>query len=291
MDVRPIVKWAGGKSALVPALRRHVPSKMRIYVEPFAGGAALFFALSSLRPRPFARAILVDQNADLVACYTAVKNDVEEVIERLQAFKYDRDQFYEVRAMDTAKMSDGERGARLIYLNKTCFNGLWRVNSKGQFNVPFGRLVNPKICDEKKLRAAARALAVADIVNGDFASPLAELGKRDFVYFDPPYVPVSKTANFTAYARGGFDDNDQARLVLEMQKLAARGVSAVLSNANTPETQALYRGFERHVVEARRSINSDIKRRGPASELVVLNRPRARSASSRANGAGMAARR
>jgi DNA adenine methylase len=272
MDARPIVKWAGGKSALIPALMKRVPDKMRVYVEPFAGGAALFFALASTRPRlPFKRAILVDQNAELVACYRAVKSDVEEVIERLSAYKYDRDQFYDVRSQNTSKMSDGERGARLIYLNKTCFNGLWRVNSKGEFNVPFGRLVNPKICDEKKLRAASRALALAEIVNGDFAAPLGTLGSKDFVYFDPPYVPVSKTANFTAYARGGFDDEDQARLVREMQKLASRGVRALLSNANTPETRKLYREFDHDLVEARRSINSNITRRGPTSELVVMN--------------------
>jgi DNA adenine methylase len=131
--------------------------------------------------------------------------------------------------------------------------------------------VNPKICDEKKLREASRALALAEIVNGDFAGPLGALGAKDFVYFDPPYVPVSKTANFTAYARGGFDDEDQARLVREMQKLAERGVRALLSNANTPETRKLYRAFDHDTVEARRSINSNITRRGPTSELVVMN--------------------
>jgi DNA adenine methylase len=269
--VKPIVKWAGGKSWLVPALRPLLPPSMRTYVEPFAGGAAVFFALASESPRPFKRAILVDQNEELVACYRAVKNDVTKLLKKLGEFVYDKDMFYEVRAQKTSKMSDVERGARLIYLNKTCFNGLWRVNSKGEFNVPFGRMLNPKIKDEPNLMAASRALANCDIRFGDFASVLKELGPQDFVYFDPPYVPVSKTANFTSYASGGFDEKDQARLVDVMVELRERGVGAVLSNADTQETRVLYERFAQTTVLARRSINSNISRRGPTAELVVQN--------------------
>jgi DNA adenine methylase len=168
-------------------------------------------------------------------------------------------------------MNNVERGARLIYLNKTCFNGLWRVNSKGKFNVPFGRMLNPNIKDEPNLLNASKALAHCEIEHGDFASVLGDLGKEDFVYFDPPYVPVSKTANFTAYARHGFGEEDQARLVSAMLDLRKKGVGAVLSNADTEETRALYKRFEQRTVLARRSINSNIKRRGPTGELVVQN--------------------
>lgn len=273
VDVKPIVKWAGGKSWLVPALRPLIPAKMRTYVEPFAGGAAVFFALASETPRPFKRAILVDQNEDLVACYRAIKGEVSALLKKLGEYVYDKDMFYAVRALDTSKMSDVERGARLIYLNKTCFNGLWRVNSKGKFNVPFGRMLNPNIKDEKNLLLASKALAHCDIRHGDFASVLADLGPLDFVYFDPPYVPVSKTANFTSYASGGFDEKDQLRLVDAMMKLHDRGVRAVLSNADTEETRALYARFKHDTVLARRSINSNTKRRGPTGELVVQNEP------------------
>jgi DNA adenine methylase len=276
--VKPIVKWAGGKSWLVPALRPLLPAKMRTYVEPFAGGAAVFFALASESPRPFKRAILVDQNEELVACYRAIKSEVTDLLLKLGEFVYDKDQFYEVRAQDTSKMSDVERGARLIYLNKTCFNGLWRVNSRGEFNVPFGRMLNPKIKDEPNLLRASRALAHCDIRHGDFASALKGLGAEDFVYFDPPYVPVSKTANFTSYASGGFGEEDQRRLVTAMLKLREKGVGAVLSNADTEETRALYSCFEQTTVLARRSINSNTRRRGPTGELVVQNTPPAAAA-------------
>ena len=269
MRVRPIVKWAGGKSRLVPALRRHVPAKMRTYVEPFAGGAALFFALASEAPRPFVRAILCDMNEELVACYRAVQSDVEAVIAALGKYKYDREVFYKTRERDTRRLGDVARAARLIYLNRTCYNGLWRVNSKGKFNVPFGRYTNPLICDTEGLRAASAALDGVEVRVGDFTSATRGLGRGDFVYFDPPYVPVSKTADFTSYAKGGFGPEEQERLVLEMRRLARAGVGTLLSNADTPGTRALYREFEHHTVDARRSINSDSRKRGPVRELLV----------------------
>ena len=269
MQARPIVKWAGGKGRLVPALRRHVPPKMRTYVEPFAGGAALFFALASETPRPFERAVLCDMNEELVACYRAVQSDVEAVIAALGKYKYDREVFYKTRERDTRRLGDVARAARLIYLNRTCYNGLWRVNSKGKFNVPFGRYTNPLICDAKSLRAASAALAGVELRVGDFSSVTSGLGRGDFVYFDPPYVPVSKTADFTSYAKGGFGPEEQERLVCEMRRLARAGVGTLLSNADTPGTRALYRQFVHHTVDARRSINSDSRKRGPVRELLV----------------------
>src|ERR1700690_875080 len=170
MHVRPIVKWAGGKTRLLPSLTPLVPRKMRTYVEPFAGGAALFFSLAGSTPPPFERAVLCDANTELVACYRAVKRDVDAVIEALGAYRYDQALYYETRDRDTADMSDTERAARLIFLNRTCYNGLWRVNAKGKFNVPFGRYRDPRICDPDALRAASRALAKATVRSGDFLS-------------------------------------------------------------------------------------------------------------------------
>ncbi len=267
---RPIVKWAGGKTRLLASLVPHVPKRMRTYAEPFMGGAALFFSLAAETPRRFERAILCDANTELVACYRAVKENVDAVIDALGAYKYERKLYYATRDRDTAKMSDTERAARLIFLNRTCYNGLWRVNAKGKFNVPFGRYRAPRICDPDALRAASLALACASIHAGDFTSATKDLGAKDFVYFDPPYVPVSKTADFTSYAAGGFRADDQARLVDEIKRLRRAGTRVVLSNADTPETRALYKEFRTHFVSAPRPINSDKTKRGHARELVVV---------------------
>jgi len=267
---RPIVKWAGGKTRLLSSLVPHVPKKMRTYAEPFMGGAALFFSLAADTPRRFERAILCDANAELVACYRAVKDDVDAVIHALGAYKYERKLYYATRDRETHGMTDTARAARLIFLNRTCYNGLWRVNAKGKFNVPFGRYRAPRICDPDALRAASRALAHAEIHHGDFTKATRDLGARDFVYFDPPYVPVSKTADFTSYAAGGFGAQDQARLVDEIKRLRRAGARVVLSNADTPETRALYKEFTTHSVTAPRPINSDANKRGPARELVVV---------------------
>lgn len=268
---QPIVKWAGGKTKLLPELVRRVPKKMGTYVEPFAGGAALFFSLAD--EKRWERAILCDRNEELIACYRAVRDEVEALIEALGAFRYDRDLFYEVRAQNTRKLSDVKRGARLIFLNKTCFNGLWRVNSKGEFNVPFGRYANPRILDAPRLRAASRALSGVDLVVGDFADVTRACGRGDFVYFDPPYVPLSRTANFTAYASDGFSRDDQERLVAEVRALRSRGARAMLSNADTEETRALYKGLSTEVVYALRRISRDAEGRGMLSELLVTTWP------------------
>lgn len=271
--VKPIVKWAGGKARLLGSLLPHVPAAIDTYVEPFAGGAALFFALASGDGGPrFRRAVLADQNAELVACYRAVQRDVEGVIRALGGYRYDRDLFYETRELDTSGMSDVERAARLLFLNRTCFNGLWRVNAAGKFNVPFGRYENPRILDAEGLREASRVLAKVDIVHGDFTRATKKLGEGDFVYFDPPYVPVSATANFTAYAKDGFGDADQERLASELRRLRARGVGVLLSNHDTPAARRLYAAdFAVQVVHVKRPINSDIKKRGHAAELVVTS--------------------
>ena len=273
--MRPFLKWAGGKTKLLPELVHRLPREMRIYAEPFCGGGALFFALAEERKnhrRSFERAILADRNEELVVTYNAIKTDVGGVVDALRPYVYDRDLFYDTRKKDPKALPPVERAARLIFLNRTCFNGLWRVNSKGEFNVPFGRYKNPTICDEPTLRAASEALQNATIVHADFAEVTRELGggaKVDFVYFDPPYAPVSDTADFTAYAAGGFGIEEQRRLARELAALRDRGVMAMLSNADTPEMRALYNEFEVHVVAAPRAINSDAAKRGATAELLV----------------------
>lgn len=276
---RPVVKWAGGKWKLLEQLRERMPdTAFGTYAEPFAGGAAMFFSLAD--GRRFERARLADKNEELVALYRVIKTDIDALVARLREIstayaamdqEAQRELFYAERQKKTATMSAVDRGARLLFLNKTCFNGLWRVNSKGVFNTPFGRYDNPRILDEDLLRAAHVALQRAEIVNEDFESVLKGLGPADFVYFDPPYMPVSKTANFTAYAAEGFGMEEQERLADRMVELRERGVRAMLSNGASPEVEALYRRHRLHVdrIQARRSINSDPSKRGEVVELVV----------------------
>ncbi len=287
---KPIVKWAGGKSSLLAELRARIPAEVRTYAEPFAGGAALFFDLASRRDprlpaserRHFDRAILCDQNEDLVATYRAVRDELDALIARLAGYTNDRDLFYETRALDPRGMSDVERAARMLFLNKTCYNGLWRVNQDGRFNVPFGRYKSPRILDEQRLRSASEALQGVEVSVSDFIGVTQKLGAGDFVYLDPPYAPLTKTANFTSYASGGFGLADHQRLAAELADLAKRGVMGMLSNADTPTMRALYadHGFSVHEVNAPRAINSDAAKRGGARELLVTSWPTAPAAPS-----------
>jgi DNA adenine methylase len=285
VGARPVVKWAGGKSRLLEPLRAFMPEgSFGTYAEPFCGGAAMFFALAAEPERRFRRAVLADKNDELVALYTAIRDDVDGLIEAVRRYQEDhlrkdaegrRKHYYAVRKRPTAKMTRAQRGARLLFLNKTCFNGLWRVNASGQFNVPFGRYAAPKIFDEEALRAAHHAFADVRVVHGDFTEATRSLEEGDFAYFDPPYAPVSKTSSFTAYARDRFGWEEQERLADELVRLRAAGVRAMLSNARTPELEALYaaRGFSVEIVTARRAINSDPTKRGEVDELVVTTYP------------------
>jgi DNA adenine methylase len=273
------VKWAGGKARLLDRLVAQLPKgKFKTYAEPFCGGGAMFFALAD--QGRFDRALLSDKNAELVALYRAIQKNVGALVKRLRAYSEDfhaktddqrRVMFYEVRGLSTDGMTNVERGARLLFLNKTCFNGLWRVNASGRFNVPFGKYTSPRILDEEGLRAAHAALSLATIHEADFADVIRDLGKGDFAYFDPPYVPVSKTANFTAYASDRFGPAEQKRLAGELAALDKRGAKAMLSNADTAEMRALYieHGFQVGTISAARAINSDPSKRGEVKELVV----------------------
>jgi DNA adenine methylase len=263
----PFLKWAGGKRQLLPRLLAAAPLTIDTYYEPFVGGGALFFALRAAQR--FRRAVLADCNADLIRCYQALQADVDGVIGALRSLSYDEAEYYKVRAADPSMMDASGRAARTIYLNKVGFNGLYRVNSSGQFNVPFGRYSRPLICDEPRLRAAATALQGVQLLCQDFTRTVEPAGSGDFVYFDPPYVPLSATSSFTAYAEGSFGPEEQQQLARTLRELGGRKVPALLSNSDCEVSRALYRGLRPRTVQVRRSINSVATRRGPVGELLV----------------------
>jgi DNA adenine methylase len=264
----PFLKWAGGKRQLLAQIEALLPERIDTYFEPFLGGAAVFFRLAA--GGRFKRAVLADANAELVNCYQAIRDDVDGVIAELRRYRNESALYYRVRRRDPAKLSPTARAGRLIYLNRCGYNGLYRVNSRGEFNVPFGRYRRPLICDEPRLRAAAAALQKATIVHGDFATTLRNVQPGDFAYLDPPYVPLSATSSFTAYAARDFGAAEQQRLADLLRALAARKIPALLSNSDCATTRELYRGFDRiDRVTARRAINSVGQGRGPVDELLV----------------------
>jgi DNA adenine methylase len=265
----PFLKWAGGKRRLLKQYAPFFPDRVTInrYYEPFIGSAAVFFHLQPVR------ACLADVNRKLVEVYRVVQQDVEGLIQALKVHRNERDYFYQVRSWDPAKLSAVEQAGRLIFLNRTCYNGLYRENRRGQFNVPFGRYANPTICDEERLRRASLALQGVDLVVDDFARVVAPAGPGDFVYFDPPYAPLSATSSFTSYNRRGFGQEDQRRLAQVIEELTGRGVRVMLSNSSAPLIYDLYRRPELRLVpvQARRNINSKAGKRGPVKELLILN--------------------
>ena len=262
----PFLKWAGGKSQLLSQLSPLLPRGLSgRYHEPFVGGGAMFFALS---PR---RAVLSDLNPDLVTCYQVIRTQVEALIDALGEHVYEKDHYYAVRSQDAADLPPVARAARFIFLNRTCFNGLHRVNRKGQFNVPFGRHTNPTICDATNLRRVSAALAHTEIHCRGFKQVLDNAQAGDFVYFDPPYQPISATSSFTAYTSSAFGPAQQAELAEVFRALDARGCKVMLSNSNAQFIRALYQDFDVREVLATRAINRDASRRGPIAELVVRN--------------------
>jgi DNA adenine methylase len=266
---RPFLKWAGGKGQLLPELIPRVPSTFKRYFEPFVGGAAVFLALHS---RGLVDdAVLGDVNPRLIDTYRAIRDDVEGVIAHLAGLRNEAALYYAVRAQRHESLSPAEAAARIIFLNKTCYNGLFRENRQGQFNVPFGRYARPKICDPENLRAASRALRGVMLTAGGFERILASAKAGDFVYLDPPYHPLSRTASFTGYHEAGFGETEQRRLAVEFRRAAARGVHLMLSNSDTHLVRELYDGFLIEEVLAARAINSKSSGRGKISELVVRN--------------------
>lgn len=251
----------------------HFPESFDRYFEPFFGGGAVFFWLFSRGLLNNAPVFLNDVNPELVNFYTVLRDDCESLISKLQehAKKHGKDYYYETRAKKQRQMKPANRAARLMYLNRTCFNGLYRVNSKGEFNVPMGRYKNPLICDPVGLRAASAALQEGTFGLGSFEEAVSGAKAGDLVYFDPPYVPLNTTSSFTSYTRENFTLDDQERLAQTFRELADRGVKVCLSNSDTPVVRDLYKGFNQHVIMAPRAINSKADRRQKVSELLVVS--------------------
>ncbi|MFN6156427.1 DNA adenine methylase [Anabaena sp. AL09] len=263
---RPFLKWAGGKTRLISQYKDYFPQHYQTYYEPFLGGGAVFFYLQP------SKAVLTDINADLILTYRCVRDDLEDLITSLQAHKqrHNSDYYYDVRNSYTG--TDLEKAARFIYLNKTCFNGLYRVNSQGKFNVPVGKYKNPGICQEEILKLASESLKKVEIKQANFEEVLNyATGSNEFVYFDPPYYPLNKTSNFTAYSNFCFDENQQIKLRDIFIKLADKGVKVMLSNSDCPFIRDLYSDFNIHTISAARSINSNAQKRGKITEVLVTS--------------------
>jgi DNA adenine methylase len=276
--VRPFLKWAGGKRQLLPEIVKYVPklTSKHTYYEPFIGGGALLFELQP------PKAVINDSNKELINCYKVIRDSLDELMEELSKDKYSNSEtsYYEMRDLDRstkkyASLSEVEKAARIIYLNKTCYNGLFRVNSQGQFNVPFGRYKNPNFLDDAVLRAVNKYLNSNDItlLNQDFAEAVKDAKRGDFVYLDPPYDPVSETASFTGYDVNGFNRDEQERLKEEFDALHKRGCKVMLSNSCTDFIMDLYKDYQDTIIKVRatRSINSNALKRGMVDEVLVLN--------------------
>ncbi len=269
--VMPFLKWVGGKRQLMTEIEPLLPSRISTYYEPFVGGGAVF-----LHTQP-KKAVINDYNSELINVYETIRDDVDALIEHLATHENDSDYFYQIRALDRQegfdKLSKIERASRVIYLNKTCFNGLYRVNSSGEFNTPFGRYKNPNIINDTVLQAVSNYLKNDNIkfLSGDFEEAIKGARKGSFVYFDPPYDPISKSSNFTGYVQGGFGNEEQIRLRDACIKLDKKGIKFLLSNSSTAFMKDLYKDFEIIEVGASRHINSVGSKRGVVTEILVRN--------------------
>lgn len=268
----PVVKWVGGKRQLLPQILPLIPKRMTAYCEPFLGGGAVLFAL---QPR---RALVNDLNQDLITVYRVIRENADALIDHLSRHENTPEYFYRIRDLDRDKdayaaLSDVEKASRLLYLNKTCYNGLFRVNASGSFNSPYGHYRRPNIVNEQTIRGVSRYFNSCDITffSGDFAAVLEQVPEGGFVYLDPPYDPVSDTASFTGYNRGGFGREEQVRLKACCDALTARGVKFLLSNSATPFIRELYGSYRVSIVQARRAVNSVASRRGAIEEVLVRN--------------------
>lgn len=270
--VMPVVKWVGGKRQLLSEITPLLPKRISTYCEPFLGGGAVLF---SLQP---SKAIVNDVNTDLITVYEVIRDNIDELINSLKKHQNTSEYFYMIRDIDRDKeqyrnLSKIEKASRLLYLNKTCFNGLFRVNSSGEFNSPFGHYKNPNIVNEPILRAVNRYFNSNSInfYSEDFSVTLNRLKKGSFVYLDPPYDPISDTANFTGYNKGGFDKNEQIRLKQCCDDLNRRGIKFMLSNSATNFIKNLYQDYNISIVKAKRAINANGAKRGAIDEVLVRN--------------------
>jgi DNA adenine methylase len=273
-EAQPFLKWAGGKAQLLAQFEPFFPKSIEAYSEPFVGGGAVFFHLKAKFPGMRAR--LCDNNAELINCYEVVRDHVAALMDRLDEhlsrFRTDGERYYYLVRSQHHLKDAVERAARMIFLNKTCFNGLWRVNARGEFNVPIGSYQPDKVSlyDRKNLLAASRELKGVELKVQDFRETLRGAAAGEFVYVDPPYYPVSATANFTSYTKEDFGKPEQEELAAIFADAARRGVSTMLSNSNTPFICGLYKGFKMETVKARRAVNCDGAKRGLIPEVLVL---------------------
>lgn len=272
VEPRPFLKWVGGKRQLLPEILRRLPAEIDHYVEPFLGGGAVFFALAA-EGRIRKGAHLSDANEELVTTYRAVRDYVEDVIFALDSYRNEPEVYERARRWDWRELPKPSVAARMIYLNKTGFNGLYRVNRAGKFNTPFGRYAKPTICDAPVIRAASRALRDADVDRCDFEGHEVVVRPGSVFYFDPPYLPVSATSDFTSYTGEGFGIEDHRRLAALFDRLARAGVPVLLSNSSAPAVRELYARHRVEEVSARRSVNSVGSKRGAVTELLVSGIP------------------
>ncbi len=271
--ITPFVKWVGGKRQIMTSIVELMPKSMSgyTYVEPFVGGGAVLF---NLQPK---NAIINDYSTDLINVYEVVKNNLNELIADLMTHENDSDYFYRIRQVDRTEtfnqMSKIQRASRFIYLNKTCFNGLYRVNNAGEFNSPFGRYKNPNIVNEPVLKAVSHYLNSNNVklTTGDYWDVLKDVDKKAFVYLDPPYHPLSESSNFTGYIQGGWNIFDQLRLREACDELHKKGVKFLLSNSAHPFIKDQYKNYNINIVKASRSINSDAEKRGEVDEVLIRN--------------------
>lgn len=269
--ISPIVKWVGGKRQLLSKIIPLIKKNFSTYVEPFVGGGAVFF---ELQPR---KAIINDLNSELINVYSVVRDFPERLISELEKHseKNSEEYYYAIRSMDRNsefdKLSNIQKAARILYLNKTCYNGLYRVNSSGQFNSPYGRYKNPNIVNSVSIRAMSKYLKnnEIDIRQGDYREILKNLSRGAFVYFDPPYMPISTSSSFTGYTENGFNYEQQLCLKEECDKLREKGIPFLQSNSDCPEIRELYHNYNVEIVQAKRAINSKSEKRGEINEVLI----------------------
>jgi len=263
VSIKPFLKWAGGKTQLIPELAKLIPLQYNKYIEPFIGGGAFFFFLNP------EKSIISDSNNELITTYKTIRDNVEAVIKLLSKYKNEETFFYKIRSLDTTKLTDIERAARLIYLNKTCFNGLYRVNKKGEFNVPFGKRDN-NFLNKETLRDASEFLQHAKILNSDYLKTLQKHAKPgDFIFLDPPYYPVGKFSDFKRYTKEFFYHEDQVKLRDEFDRLVQLGCHVLLTNSDHPTILELYKNYEIRIIETKRLISSNPETR-VGKDIIVI---------------------
>jgi DNA adenine methylase len=269
-STKPILKWAGGKTQLIQELLKRFPDKFNSYIEPFFGGGALFFHIQ------ISNSIIADINPELINLYTVIRDNPKDVINILKSFNNNEDFFYEIRSWETKDLSNEMQAARTLYLNKTCFNGLYRVNKKGQFNTPYGKYKNPNIVNEIGILDASNALQKVQIVNLNYKETLNKYAKPgDLIFLDPPYLPISKNEDFKRYTKEGFSNEDHNELSEYVKKLSDMGCHVILTNSNSPLVYELYSDFDITVIKTKRFINSDANKRN-GEDVIICAPPKIR---------------